>query len=337
MNSISKNIENMDRNHTIDFTKGILVILMVVYHSLNYLDYGTLPHDHMAFLPPSFIMIVGIIITRYYIPKYKMNNRKLDTRLLIRAIKLVVLFTMLNLGAQIIIGGKYHRVTFMLEQFLMDWKMTYVLGNRKGIAFEILLPISYFLILSILILRLQAKTQIFIGSLTLGLIFVCVVMEYFKCSISYLNMISSGVVGLTIGLLPVRVVDKFAKNIGKIIGAIVVYGICLYIYGDKYFMQIFATVLSLLIIYVIGMKMKSKNWALRQSILMGQYSLLGYIIQIFYLQILFFVGPKVFNESANVLLIMLMVISATLASITIMNMGRNTYKMVDDLYKYIFG
>lgn len=61
----------MSRIVFIDFAKGILVLLMVICHSLNYLQYVTLPHDILIFLPPSFIMIAGFIVCHMYMQKYE--------------------------------------------------------------------------------------------------------------------------------------------------------------------------------------------------------------------------------------------------------------------------
>ncbi len=59
-------LENNNRISTIDFTKGILVVFMALYHSLNYFGYAKLHHIYLTFVPPSFIMITGFIIIQVY-------------------------------------------------------------------------------------------------------------------------------------------------------------------------------------------------------------------------------------------------------------------------------
>ena len=61
------------RNSALDFTKGALVLFMVLYHSLNYfrLDRGGPYLTYLRFLSPSFIFISGFLITHIYRSKYQ--------------------------------------------------------------------------------------------------------------------------------------------------------------------------------------------------------------------------------------------------------------------------
>src|SRR4051794_18609125 len=60
------------RIDALDFTKGILVLIMVLYHWLNYFVTG---HDwiykYLRFLPISFVFISGFLISQVYLSKYK--------------------------------------------------------------------------------------------------------------------------------------------------------------------------------------------------------------------------------------------------------------------------
>src|SRR5215475_6597657 len=86
----------------LDFTKGVLVLLMVVYHVLNYLDYGSIPHDYLGFVPASFILITGFLVAQVYAAKAKADFGGAAQRLAARALKLLLLFTVLNVGARLI-------------------------------------------------------------------------------------------------------------------------------------------------------------------------------------------------------------------------------------------
>src|ERR1035437_5508628 len=108
-------VKATERIQEIDFTKGILIISMVIYHTLN--SHRVFPHQFMAFLPASFIMITGFIITQIYFPKYGLDIKGLRTRLAVRSLKLLLIFTVLNLVI-LTIWPKYHYgKAFELENF----------------------------------------------------------------------------------------------------------------------------------------------------------------------------------------------------------------------------
>src|SRR5579872_3641096 len=70
------------RDMAIDFTKGALVLFMVLYHWLNYF-FG--PHgqyyDYLRFLTPSFIFITGFMISQIQLRRYENTGRNLARRL----------------------------------------------------------------------------------------------------------------------------------------------------------------------------------------------------------------------------------------------------------------
>src|SRR5688572_18341589 len=109
----------------LDVTKGILVILMVVYHSLNYTNQYHLGFRYLSFLPPSFILITGFLLSTVYAPRYEAGDRRLRIRLLIRGAKLVALFTVLNIAAQFVRSPAYGQ-SVGLTEFFRNWYAVYV-------------------------------------------------------------------------------------------------------------------------------------------------------------------------------------------------------------------
>src|ERR1700733_9750228 len=81
-----------------DFTKGTLVLFMVLYHWLNYF-YGPSGniYTYLRFLTPSFIFITGFLISHVHSSKYGIDNPRLPKRLLVRGVKILGLFILLNL------------------------------------------------------------------------------------------------------------------------------------------------------------------------------------------------------------------------------------------------
>src|SRR5216684_1359334 len=79
-----------------DFTKGALVLIMVLYHWINYFM-G--PHDkrYIRFMTPSFIFIFVFIISNFYIFKYGISDPHLPKRLIQSGFKILGVFLLLNL------------------------------------------------------------------------------------------------------------------------------------------------------------------------------------------------------------------------------------------------
>ena len=93
----------------LDFTKGALVLIMVLYHWINYFignQWGY--YRYLRFLTPSFIFIAGFMISNVYLSKYAAADPRLSKRLLIRGIKLMAVFLVLNLFRILVIPAVGH-------------------------------------------------------------------------------------------------------------------------------------------------------------------------------------------------------------------------------------
>src|ERR1700691_3958535 len=67
----------------LDFTKGALVLVMVLYHWMNYfvMADGSI-YKYLRFLTPSFIFITGFLISQVYLSKYQASRSHVPGRLL---------------------------------------------------------------------------------------------------------------------------------------------------------------------------------------------------------------------------------------------------------------
>ena len=330
---MTTNIATTDRNQAIDFTKGILVIFMVIYHTLT--SHRVFPHQFMAFLPASFIMISGFIITQIYFPKYGLDIKGLRRRLAVRSLKLLLIFTVLNLAALTIWPKYRYGIVFELENFFGEWMQIYLLGSPRMVAFEVLIPISYTLLLSIVIPRLQSVTPYIITLCALIIFVACIIMENCGNSIYNMELISAGFIGMTIGLLPLALVNGMAKSWTIILLLFILLGSFFFFSGDDYIIQIFSTIISLVIIYSIGCRINLQSWFSKQNILLGQYSLMSYIIQIAYLQMYRIAAAK-WNIDKSIILTIILITLFTWATVIIVHQGRQKYEYVNVLYKNVF-
>src|SRR4249920_949495 len=77
----------------LDFTKGALVLIMVLYHWLNYfVSADGSWYRYLRFLTPSFIFITGFFVSHIYLAKYDPADTRLPKRLLERGLKLIAIF-----------------------------------------------------------------------------------------------------------------------------------------------------------------------------------------------------------------------------------------------------
>src|SRR5688572_15112722 len=61
------------RDCALDIVKGLLVVLMALYHGINYTAHLGLAFKWLGFLPPAFIFITGLLLSIVYTRKYDLD------------------------------------------------------------------------------------------------------------------------------------------------------------------------------------------------------------------------------------------------------------------------
>lgn len=330
-------IENKDRIIAIDFIKGILVLFMVIYHSLNFLHIQSLPRIFMAFLTHSFVMITGFIVTHTYYNKYGLNRNKIRTRLLIRGLKLLFIFILLN-AVSLYFWPRYSNgLLVTVKNLFTDLVSIYILGNPKTTAFDVLLPISYTLLLSALFPHNKSMTPYLFIILALMLFIACILMENANASIFTLNLISSGAIGMAIGVIPITEILSLFKSMYFLLLSLIIYLLCALYYGTlSYWMQIYSTVYSLYFMYSLVGDTTFNSLIARNIVIIGKYSLLGYISQIAYLKLYQLVIITFDEDIFNILTTIIVIGCATWLSIRIIDRCRKNNDFIDSIYKMFF-
>jgi hypothetical protein len=315
-------------------TKGILVLLMVVYHSLNYTNQYHLSFRYLSFLPPSFILITGLLITHVYCARFDLGDRQIIRRLLIRGLKLLALFTALNIIAQFIRSPVYGHAIGVVT-FFRNWIKIYFLGSERAAVFEVLLPIAYILLLAPGIIWLTHRRPVFLALITTGTVVTCAIMDQTGRSLTNLNLVSVGLVGMLVGRLlsnPYTLSSYFAATL---------LAYCLYFplglaRGYVYLVQLLGACIAVALICSASTKLGENGWCQQRIIKLGQYSLLAYIVQIAILQTLSrFIGrPDPLSIQSSVLLL------GTLVLMTLTIEGVEWFRTrsigADRTYKVIF-
>jgi peptidoglycan/LPS O-acetylase OafA/YrhL len=322
-----------NRDLNLDFVKGFLVISMVVYHTLNY--YCISGYDvikYVRFVTGSFIFISGYIVSEHYLKKYETDKVNVSKRLIIRGLKILLLFTVLNVSINML-GIQSHKAQFSIEQYLNNLRGIYIEGNFSYTVFQMLVPISYFLLLApiILIFHNWKKT---IGAIMLIALLSCLI---FNLNIFNLSGIIIGLAGFAIGLLSNK--SKSIAIKGRIIIlALLAISISVMEYFDKNILYYtFGIILVLKLVYDFSATTTLTNMTNRMIILLGRYSLLCYLLQIFFLQAM----HKLFITQRYGLGYELFIISIITSFYLIiiskmLDFSRSRLPIIDKVYKIFF-
>jgi peptidoglycan/LPS O-acetylase OafA/YrhL len=276
--------EKPKRIQALDFTKGALVLIMVLYHWLNYfvMPDGSV-YKYLRFLTPSFIFITGFLISQVYLSKYHASGRHVPGRLAARAIKLLAIVLCLNLAMDAV--GLRGLATRASAGSPGDMAKAYLVGTMP-VAFSVLVPIAYLLIFSAGLLTVSRRFRniyhvacaIFVGC--------ALFLQLASANGGYLQLFSIGLLGVSFGYVPIERINRLIENPAIIFVAYLAYLLVITLYDDIYLLQVVGVCLSLAILYWIGIRSAGTTRVGRIAVQLGRYSLFGYIVQILILQVL---------------------------------------------------
>jgi peptidoglycan/LPS O-acetylase OafA/YrhL len=325
------------RNLALDFTKGLLVLLMVLYHWINYFvsQQGDF-YKYLRFITPSFIFITGFLIANVYLAKYAIDDPRLYKRLIQRGVKLLAIFTLLNLAVAVLAARGAGATNSGIGTFLHNAGSTYLTGNGRTAAFTVLVPISYLLILSPALLLLYRWHRNF-PLAACGLLFLAIyILKLNGVVLGHLELFTIGVLGLVLGRVPIEKINRVARFPFYLAAAYVAYLIALSIWQEIYPLQVVGVCLSLLLMYVIGVKSGEAGCVQSRIIVLGQYSLLAYIVQIGVVLLLSKALRQLNLGHATLLISFFGAFALTIAAIEVVARTRTKSRIVDRLYKSLF-
>ncbi len=158
------------RDLTLDLVKGALVVLMVVYHAMNIFSTAG-PHEYayVRFVSGSFVLMSGYIVARFHEARFKADWRGTSRRLVVRGLKLLMLFTLLNLLINLTGIGNPNKVQLGIQRFMSTLFEVYVAGEPAHASFQILLPIAYLLVAAPALLMLGRLSKwLFVASFVMA-------------------------------------------------------------------------------------------------------------------------------------------------------------------------
>jgi peptidoglycan/LPS O-acetylase OafA/YrhL len=328
----------------LDFTKGALVLFMVLYHWLNYFisPQGDF-YRYLRFVTPSFIFITGFLISSVYLSRYDTSESRLAKRLLQRGMKIFGVFILLNVIISLLFRESYAGKVVFAQLSATNMVAVYVTGNTvvaedaKAAAFYILIPISYLLLISAaLVIASRFYKHIFH---VVGLLFLLGVaaLHWNGLQSGNLELVAIGLLGVILGYVPLASVNTLVSHQYAIVAAYLCYTIVITFWNVVYLLQVVGVCLTVLFIYLLGSKNDAEPGRTRRLIiLLGQYSLFGYIAQIAVLQLLHRglryvdLGPGALGIS------FLGAFALTILSVEVVHRVRARSTAVDGLYRAVF-
>lgn len=289
----TKAVNPPPRIAALDFTKGALVVIMVLYHWLNYFvsPQGDF-YKYLRFLTPSFICISGFLISHTYLSKYAITDARLPKRLITRGLKILGVFFLLNLVIGLVLTGPAHRELFFLHMGLRNAFLTYVVGNvyvagvGRGVAFYILVPIAYLLVLCAgLLVVCRWFKYTFYATFVLFLLAILSLQRNGQSS-GNLELLTIGLLGVILGYIPGAKIQQLTRFALPLAAAYLGYLVAITLWNEIFPLQIVGVCLSLAVIYLLGSKAGEPGGIRRTILLLGKYSLFAYIGQVIILQLL---------------------------------------------------
>ncbi len=330
------------RNTALDFTKGTLVLLMVFYHWVNYFvgpqwEY----YLYLRFLTTSFIFLAGFLISSAYRSKYDPADPRLWKRLFTRGLKLLVIFLALNVARRFIVPILG---TGVVAQNPVDGSSLFAIFvsgnlpvvNGKLVSFPILIPISYVLILSA-VLMIPTRFYKYTFHSACAICAQSIVTLGFKnMQSAHLESVTIGLLGVLAGLVPIKTLNAVVRHLYTLAFGYACYIIAITIWNVPFPLQVLGVMLSLMLIYRIGAIAGEPGRVRNQVILLGKYSLFGYISQNAILQILSSGFHRVNLQPAGLVLTFLAAFILTILSIDILHRARAKMPGLDRLYTAVF-
>lgn len=328
------------RNPALDFTKGALVLFMVLYHWLNYFT-STTPdsYRYIRFVTPSFIFIAGFLISNIYLSKYEISDPRLPKRLFQRGLKILGVFVALNLVITFLFSKSYAgRILFTSSNLgaIYVTGNTVIAGSGKAAAFYVLVPISYLLMLSAGLLILGRFFKYIFHTVFVLFLGGILILDLAGLESANLELLTIGLLGVLFGYIPIEKINRFVRYSYMIVGAYLCYLIAIKIWNVIYPLQIVGVCLSVMLIYLVGAKEGEPGRVRNHVNLLGKYSLFGYIAQIAILQVLYRSLRYVNLGTGALVLSFFAAFALTMISVEVVDRLRARSTVVDRLHKAVF-
>ncbi|MEO5925026.1 MAG: hypothetical protein ABIR70_14490 [Bryobacteraceae bacterium] len=324
-----------------DFMKGALVFVMVGYHWLNYFSDNQSLYKYLRFLTPSFIFITGFLISSVYLPRYDRRSWQIPARLLQRGLKLFLLFIGLNLtlwSLSAVNGGPALLASRISLNSLLDLAISGSTHSADGkvASFYILLPISYLLLVSSGVLSLLRFQRHAIEWASAIAMLGALALYQFGTENANLEMLAIGLLGVAIGCIPLATITGVVMRPLLIVPAYLLYTVAIAVWDTLYPLQIVGVLLNLTILYFLADRSDDSSRVSRCLLLLGKYSLFGYLVQLAILQVLARAFRLIPESSVALGLTFISAPVLTVLAVVVLDRMRSRAPFVNTVYTAVF-
>lgn len=321
------------RDVALDIVKGVCVIVMVMYHSIGYFPDSLLELKFLAFVTGSFILLAGFVATNIYLDKY--DSRKdwplICQRLGVRGLKLIVMAIVLNLVVVRLLPDSSGK----LRTDMVSTLRNLLFGiDYHSVSFDLLLLIGYSLLITTALFAVgRGITALFLPFAICAVVYAAISNYFHWPADYYVRLVAIGQLGAAFGMIKRSTV----MNVGsRLEWALVLYFaqlLAMILWPPSYLLYLANLIGTVMAIYCIASKCNANAWICRKLILLGKYSLIAYLFQIGFLQVL---RHFVHFTDEGVVAAFALTCIATLACVELTEKLRRGPKWIEGTYRVVF-
>ncbi len=307
-----------ERDPALDFTRGALVVLMIIYHAVNYAAADQAVLRHLRFLPGAFVFLSGFVVSRVYLARRGTGKGSAGARVMLRGVRLFGLFLALNLLVHAVVPESYNRRLDFAE-FIGRLDVVLGPGGVRTAVFGVLLPIAYVLAASGAALALGRQGEQLLRLLGVTVFAVSAAWAVFTPLPFNLELSALGFLGVLAGMMPSARIPTLMRRPTLIFLGLGALHLVLAT-GEPGFLFTAALVsVTLMALQMTGRFLCPSLFAAAALAGLGRHSLLAYLLQIAALQAIFRATralggghPELFTAMIMTLLLTTAGIAATL-------------------------
>jgi hypothetical protein len=320
----------LTRDAALDIVKGLSVIVMVLYHSVEYFPDSPLNLKYLSFVSGAFIFLAGFVVTNIYFQKYdaRQSWSLICRRLVVRGLKLIVLAVAMNLVIWRVGGGKGGGLGTLYYNLFTG-------ANYRAASFVLVVVIGYSLIATgILVAAFRGRSGWLLAA-AVAIVTYSLVSNYYHLPHDYyVRLLAIGQLGAALGLVKRATLVKICSQFENVLLVYIAQLLLLVVLPNAYWLYLVNLLFTLVLAYSVALKCNETSLISRKLTLLGQYSLLAYFFQIAFLQCVRRTGQDITDEWV------LVVIGATsvamLGFVELTNWLKKKSVIVNQTYKWIF-
>jgi hypothetical protein len=323
------------RDRALDFTRGALVLCMVVYHAVNYSGADPAVLRHLRFLPGAFVFLAGFGVGRLYLPRWEAGEKDVPLRLCWRGVRILALFLALNVLAHVLMPASYNR-QLDLAEFAERLDVILGPGGVRAAVFGVLPPIAYVLAACGAALALGRKGRGAVRLLGTSVSGGAAVLAIFSPLPFNLELAALGFLGVLAGSVNTGWLPLWLRQPLPLL--VVFFALQAPLLRDEPGFGLTAALITvtLALLYTTGRRISSRLAAVTPLLLMGRNSLPAYLLQIAALQLLFRTMRAMGIGPPDLISAIVFTATVTLAGIAATTTLRIRSPLADRTYRALF-